>query len=158
MSIRKWILALCFAFMGAACNGSSNAGTERADSVHAAALLVDLAQGRLRGTLADDVVAFLGVPYAAPPIGELRWRPPVPAPAWDGVREASAYGASCIQMVDPTGFGPWTHEYVVQGAVSEDCLFLNVWKPVVAAAAARLVLVWCGPALCADRGWQGDPA
>lgn len=97
--------------------------------------------GELSGVRQVDVAAFLGVPFAAPPVGDLRWRAPRPPLAWTGVRSAARFGPSCLQAVDPAGFGPWKHEYVVQGAVSEDCLFLNVWTP--APAGAHLpVLVW----------------
>ena len=97
--------------------------------------------GELAGVRQVDVAAFLGIPFAAPPVGDLRWRAPRPALAWQGVRAADRFGPSCLQAVNPAGFGPWTHEYVVQGAVSEDCLFLNVWTP--ARVGARLpVLVW----------------
>jgi para-nitrobenzyl esterase len=97
--------------------------------------------GELSGVRQVDVAAFLGVPFAAPPVGDLRWRAPRPPLAWAGVRSADRFGPSCLQVVNPAGLGPWKHEYVVQGAVSEDCLFLNVWTP--APAGAHLpVLVW----------------
>jgi para-nitrobenzyl esterase len=100
-----------------------------------------VAQGELQGTMQGDVAAYLGVPYAAPPTGPNRWRAPRPPSAWRGIRPAQAFGASCAQQVSPNGFGPYTHEYVTQGAVSEDCLFLNVWAP--AHVKGRLpVLVW----------------
>lgn len=85
--------------------------------------------GRLVGVREGSVDAFLGIPYAAAPVGNNRWRAPQPALAWEGVRKAQHFGASCWQSVNPQGFGPWTREYVVQGAVSEDCLYLNVWAP-----------------------------
>lgn len=94
----------------------------------------DVAEGRLSGRLADGVVSFQDVPYAAPPIGALRWRPPRPAKAWNGVRPADRPGAVCIQPPangDP-GVGPLP--------MSEDCLTLNVWAP---EGAERLpVMVW----------------
>lgn len=116
--------------------------------VHAAPVesAVRVAQGAMNGTATDGVRAYLGIPYAAPPVGDLRWRAPAPAPAWKGVREATAFGASCMQGINPAGFGPWTHEYVVaQGPVSEDCLFLNVWTPAAAKATAASglpVMLW----------------
>jgi para-nitrobenzyl esterase len=97
---------------------------------------VTLAAGRLEGVYLDDArrdVAFLGIPYAAPPVGELRWKPPRPAAAWSGVRKAAAYAASCPQLpVFWLPEGPW----------SEDCLFLNVWMSGGAAGAGRPVIVW----------------
>jgi para-nitrobenzyl esterase len=97
--------------------------------------------GELAGVRQAGVSAFLGIPFAAPPVGNLRWRAPKAPLAWKGVRAADHFGASCLQEVTPAGFGPWKHEYVVQGDVGEDCLFLNVWTP--APAAGHLpVLVW----------------
>lgn len=85
--------------------------------------------GVVKGTIDGEATAFLGVPYAAPPVGPLRWRAPRSPAKWSGVRPADRSAASCEQAVNPAGFGPWTHEYVVQGPVSEDCLYLNVWAP-----------------------------
>jgi len=85
---------------------------------------VRLESGAVRGVVAGDVVAFKGLPYAAPPVGDRRWRPPAPAENWEGVRDATDYGAICIQPPsngDP-GVGPLP--------MSEDCLTLNVWAPV----------------------------
>jgi para-nitrobenzyl esterase len=103
---------------------------------------VQVTQGRLAGVAQGDAIAYLGVPYAAAPVGDLRWRAPQPAPARPGVRQADAFAPSCMQAVSPSGFGPWTAEYVVQGKVSEDCLYLNVWTPAHAAGAPLPVLFW----------------
>ena len=92
---------------------------------------VQVDQGRLRGASAQGVASFLGVPYAAAPTGERRFRAPASAACWDGVRDATAYGSRCAQ---PDGRGG------VEGA--EDCLVLNVWAPDRPAAAPRPVLVW----------------
>jgi para-nitrobenzyl esterase len=93
--------------------------------------------GEVRGAgLGDAVVAFKGVPYAAPPVGGLRFRPPQPVEPWDGVRDALALPPSCPQPRQrPAG---WTQE----GAESEDCLYLNVWTPAVADGGRRPVMVW----------------
>lgn len=96
---------------------------------------VRLENGVVRGAVAGDVVAFKGLPYAAPPVGERRWRPPAPASDWSGVRDAKDYGAICIQPPangDP-GVGPLP--------MSEDCLTLNVWAPVQRAEPLP-VMVW----------------
>jgi para-nitrobenzyl esterase len=69
----------------------------------------------------NDVVAFKGIPYAAPPVGDLRWREPQPPIKWNGVRKADRFGAACTQPPSPSGKQP--------AAMSEDCLFLNVWAP-----------------------------
>ena len=89
--------------------------------------------GRLVGRESAGVTSFRGIPYAAPPVGALRWAPPSPAPLWPGLREARSFGALCMQkIVKDNGVGP--------GPASEDCLTLNVIAPV---RARRLpVMVW----------------
>lgn len=100
-------------------------------------------QGKVQGIRQGGADAFLGLPYAAPPVGEARWRAPAPAAAWKGVRKADKFGASCEQGVgNGRGFGPWTTEYVVHGEVSEDCLSLNVWTPHKRPGAKLPVMVW----------------
>lgn len=87
--------------------------------------VVAVESGRLRGEAAGTgVVAFRGIPYAAAPVGELRWRPPQPAPAWPGLREATRFGNDCPQppIDDPPGPG-------FVNPTGEDCLTLNVWAP-----------------------------
>lgn len=98
--------------------------------------------GDVAGADADGVRAFLGIPYAAPPMGKDRWRAPQPVAPWQGLREANAFGPNCPQAIVPGGFGPWTQEYVPAGAVSEDCLSLNVWSLPPSKAAPLPVLVW----------------
>lgn len=78
--------------------------------------------GEVAGTKAGEVVSFKGIPYAAPPVGPLRWKAPEPAPRWTGVRNAIAYGNACPQ---PERKEAWAQV----GRQSEDCLFLNVWRP-----------------------------
>jgi para-nitrobenzyl esterase len=90
------------------------------------------AQGELRGVVAGDVAVFRNIPYAAPPVGALRWRPPQTPSPWVGERDASAFGPACIQMWQ--GAAP-------QGE-SEDCLSLNIWAPRTADAALKPVIVW----------------
>lgn len=102
----------------------------------------NLAQGIVEGVREDAVDRFLGVPYAAAPVGDLRWRPPQPGRRWRGVRPALEYSAGCAQT--PRGpFGPFTHEYVDQAkAPNEDCLYLNVWTPSRREAAGLPILLW----------------
>lgn len=119
-----------------------SAGAARADS-SVAAPRARVTQGELQGVaLKGDVSAFLGVPYAASPVGDLRWRPPARPAPWRGVRDAVGFGASCMQTISPQGFEPYTREYVTRGPVSEDCLFLNVWTPRHAPGARLPILVW----------------
>src|ERR1700723_98792 len=79
---------------------------------------VHIAQGDLQGVTAGAVESFKGVPFAAPPVGDLRWRPPAAAPSWTGVKAADAFGPICMQAIRGR-FG--------QFPMSEDCLTLNVW-------------------------------
>lgn len=91
----------------------------------------------MRGASEGAVSTFNGIPYAAPPIGELRWRPPQPVPAWEGVRDATDFGANCAQ--GGWGAAPGT---IAEGS-SEDCLYLNVWTPAgTAAGSKRPVMAW----------------
>lgn len=96
--------------------------------------LVHVGAGTLAGTETDGVRRFAGIPYAAPPVGALRWRPPAPVARWTGVRQAADFGARCTQPRIP-GTAPRPV------AMSEDCLFLNVWTAARPARPAP-VLVW----------------
>lgn len=90
----------------------------------------------MRGRVRDGMNVFLGIPYAAPPVGDLRWRPPAPAPSWSEPLDAVAFGAVCAQ--DSTrlpGFGHFSE--------TEDCLYLNVFSPVGSNIGDdRPVMVW----------------
>lgn len=99
-------------------------------------LTVTAPAGEVRGRQEGDILVFKGLPYAAPPTGSYRWRPPMPAPIWSGVRDAADFGPACIQ---PTPGAP--HIYSNNfGATSEDCLSLNIWSPEAAGKAP--VIVW----------------
>ncbi|WP_436771585.1 carboxylesterase/lipase family protein [Yinghuangia sp. YIM S09857] len=100
-------------------------------------VIVGTAYGKLRGTASDGVTRFLGVPYAAPPFGPHRFRPPQPPVAWDGVRDADAYGPTAPKAPYPAPLDALLQEVAVDG---EDCLNLNIWAP--AAATAAPVMVW----------------
>ena len=101
--------------------------------------LVRVDGGELQGVVDDGVVSFKGIPFAAPPVGELRWRPPQAAAPWTGVRQAAEYGADCMQG----RFGPPPAAGAPAPRVpSEDCLFLHVWRPAGAAARRLPVMVW----------------
>ena len=119
-----WAAGMLAGAGAAAAQGNSSA------VVLSAEMPVTVTGGRVRGTeAAPGVVAFKGIPFAAPPVGELRWRPPAPVAAWDGVRDAGRAGPICPQGAE-LGAGQ-----------SEDCLFLNVWAP-RETTAPRPVLYW----------------
>ena len=109
--------------------------------VHAALDRVRTDSGVILGTARDGVTPFLGIPYAAPPVGNLRWRPPAPAMYRNGDWRAEQFGSSCIQS-QPRSRLPWTEEFMTQGPVGEDCLYLNVWTAAKNASAKLPVLVW----------------
>jgi para-nitrobenzyl esterase len=92
--------------------------------------------GKLAGTVDGELGIFKGIPFAAPPVGPLRWRAPQPAAAWSGTRPATAFGPGCMQ--DPA----MARQMGDTGALSEDCLYLNVWTPAKAASEKRPVIVW----------------
>ncbi len=108
-------------------------------------------KGLVKGTVVNGVREFLGVPYAAAPVGNLRWRPPQAAPAWRGVRDATRFGAHCAQAAGAFGLA----------SSSEDCLFLNVYMPRLAVPGlpAAPVMVWIhGGALVVGESDDYDPS
>ncbi len=98
-----------------------------------AALLVQTEAGALRGTIGKGVREFRGIPFAAPPVGPLRFAPPAAAQPWPGVRDATRFGAACPQVVR---FG------LTEASDEEDCLHLNVATPLAGSRKPRPVLVW----------------
>ena len=98
--------------------------------------------GLLTGAVtADGVRVYKGIPFAAPPVGDLRWRAPQPPAKWDGVRKADQFSAACVQVLGRSR-PPWTEEFMVQENASEDCLCLNVWTNAKRANAKLPVLVY----------------
>ncbi len=89
--------------------------------------------GLVEGTAEDGLTVYRGIPFAAPPTGELRWRAPQPAAKWTGVRKADAFGRACLQINQAIANLP---------TPSEDCLYLNVWTPATRAGERLAVMVW----------------
>lgn len=90
--------------------------------------------GSVRGVVSDGVASFKGLRYAAPPVGQLRWRPPQPTAAVTGVQSAGQFGNDCMQTRLP-----WERS---SSAMSEDCLFINVWTPAQRGSVRLPVMVW----------------
>jgi para-nitrobenzyl esterase len=86
---------------------------------------VDAPAGKLQGLNEEGLNVFKGIPYAQPPVGQLRWHAPVPLPRWEGVKRDTQFGASCVQPIAPT---PNLYTDDVK-PMSEDCLSLNIWAP-----------------------------
>jgi para-nitrobenzyl esterase len=100
----------------------------------ALAATVKVEDGLLEGTIEDGLTVYRGIPYAAPPIGDLRWRPPQPVPKWQGVRKADKFGAPPVQTNPALATVPYTP--------SEDCLYLNIWTPAKQGSEKLPVMFW----------------
>jgi para-nitrobenzyl esterase len=99
---------------------------------------VNTGQGILQGVNQDGVFSFKGIPYAAPPLGELRWAPPQPPLSWQRSRDATQYGSDCHQLP----YSPQSPYYRELIRPSEDCLFLNVWSTALEEDRKAPVMVW----------------
>jgi len=123
--------------LGALLLGTSTLGTAplAARSPTPQPQMVQTEAGIVHGALDAGVESWKGIPFAAPPVGDLRWRMPQPVARWQGVREATAYRNDCMQLPFPSDAAP------LGTPPAEDCLYANVWKP--AGASAKLpVLFW----------------
>ncbi|SFK05006.1 para-nitrobenzyl esterase [Caulobacter sp. UNC279MFTsu5.1] len=135
MPLRTLAMALLFAAIGLS------------SAAHAASPTVTIDSGALSGAEKDGVMSYLGIPYVAPPIGDLRWRAPQPVKAWRGVRQATEFGPVCRQTAD------W-----IKLPQSEDCVTLNVWAPARKAARPYPVLIWIhGGAFANGHGGEWGP-
>jgi para-nitrobenzyl esterase len=116
---------------------------KRTKEVSKIADTVRIETGLVSGVKGDsgDVTAFKGIPFAAPPVGDLRWKAPQPAKAWQGVKKCKAFGPSPMQS-KPVPFMVYTPEFLIpETPISEDCLYLNVWAK-AKAAGKKPVFVW----------------
>ncbi|HEX4309802.1 MAG TPA: carboxylesterase family protein [Acidobacteriaceae bacterium] len=134
--MRTVLAVVAAGFMAMALAGFSE------DAQTAAPLQITTESGSVRGVLVPELprgAAFLGIPYAAQPVGPLRWHAPEAAPAWKGVRDAAEYGPAC-----PQAPSPWLPEMlgIAKMRTGEACLYLNVWTPDLHAQQKLPVLVW----------------
>jgi para-nitrobenzyl esterase len=120
-----WVICACLASVAAA-------GTR----VVTTPLDVRVDGGMIRGSVEHGVIAFEGIPYAAPPVGALRWAPPQPVRRWRGIRPAVHFGPDCAQLPTPGDDGP------IRTVPKEDCLYVNVWRPKAGSAHGLPVIVW----------------
>ena len=109
---------------------------------HAQFKLISTKNGKISGTKNGNVSIFKGIPFAAPPVGELRWKAPEPAKNWSGIKKCEAFSASPMQN-KPAPFMCWTEEFIAPPEpLSEDCLYLNVWTAAKNSQEKRPVFVW----------------
>jgi len=139
--------ASAFALLGllAACATPMNGAAAQSSAGETSSNVVETRLGAVRGApgKVEGVTVFKGIPFAAPPVGELRWAMPQPAAAWTGVRDATQWGDSCVQNPAPERFPVNSATDMPDSpGISEDCLYLNVWTPAESADAKLPVMVW----------------
>jgi para-nitrobenzyl esterase len=129
--------------------GCAGAATSSSGQPSGHGPVVRTADGSVQGKTAGATAEYLGIPYAAPPVGALRWQPPHPAASWPGVRQATSFAPACAQPASPPG----------AGSTSEDCLYLNVFAPAGAKDRNLPVMVWIyGGSLLTGESNDYNPA
>ena len=131
LDVRKRIRAVSWGVVLLLVWSASEARAEDAASPR-----VKLDSGQVQGAVHQTVAYFKGIPFAAPPIGNLRWRPPQSVHKWSGVRKAAEFGADCMQLPFPSDAAP------LGVKPAEDCLYLNVWRPANPPHGKLPVFVW----------------
>ena len=133
------VLALCLLTGVTITLAQTGPGDTDSPSTAVVTPTVRTSAGMVRGVTEGEVSSFKGIPFAAAPVGDNRWRQPQPLRSWKEVRDASKFGADCPQA----GFTPGATAISMSPTSSEDCLFLNLWRPANAMPTARLpVMVW----------------
>lgn len=131
------LFSFCFVLMNLAIAQPTGKKTFHADN------RVRLKSGIVEGGAdAAGIKYFKGIPFAAPPVDELRWKAPAPVAAWTGIKKCTEFGPSPMQG-SPSPFGPWTEEFLIpKEPISEDCLYLNVWTASTSSRSKKPVVVW----------------
>ncbi|HET7003784.1 MAG TPA: carboxylesterase family protein, partial [Puia sp.] len=110
--------------------------------VIAQSIIVQTKYGKIEGVKEENIRIYKGIPFAAPPVGKLRWRPPQAPESWNDVKKCVSFSASPMQP-KPVPFLCWTKEFIAPPSpLSEDCLYLNVWTGALASNEKRPVFVW----------------
>ncbi len=123
------LMAAAFATAATACSGQASGSPSVSKQ---ASLVVHIADGQIRGKAAGSTNDYLGIPYAAPPVGPLRWQPPQPPAHWHGIRAATQFAPHCPQTASVFG----------RASTSENCLYLNVFRPARQRSSELPVMVW----------------
>jgi para-nitrobenzyl esterase len=133
-----WSIVLSLSLISCKMNGKKDADTNEISTI------VEVEGGTIAGLQSKDssIFMFKGIPYAAPPVDSLRWKPPAPVIPWEGVKPCEEFAASPIQS-EPVPFYMWSEEFLIpKEPIDEDALFLNVWTPAKKIDENLPVLVW----------------
>jgi para-nitrobenzyl esterase len=134
-NLRLLLMILAALLFGGIALKTAKAADATADSRRRSAV-VKLDSGEVRGVVSGGLTIVKGMPYAAPPVGKLRWRAPQPVQPWKGERSAAEYGHDCMQLPFPNDAAP------LRTQPSEDCLYINVWAPGKRGAKPLPVMFW----------------